>query len=157
VTNTLAYHDTELITTEKSLTAQAPWCSYVPLSIRSCATVSAYSVPTYKVESNRTSTKIIIILLINKNKHFLAFVLNFRNRCKMFHFKNFLRHLSRMFPQTFNRSIFIKFPFLIMLLISFNFDQGTSFLYKYLCIHFIKSVLKWTFCQSCYSRKSSIV
>ncbi len=71
MTNTLAYHDKELITTEKSLTAQAAWCSYVPLSIRSCATVSAYSVHTYKVESTRTSTKIIIILLVNQKKNFL--------------------------------------------------------------------------------------
>ncbi len=123
-----------------------------------CKCLLSYSVPTDKVESTQTSTKIIIILLINKNKHFLALVLNFRNCCKMFHSKNFLGHLSRMIPQTFNWSIFIKFPISFpILLISFSFDQGTIFLYKYLCIHFIKSVLKWTFCQSCYSRKSSIV
>ncbi len=31
-----------------------------------------------------------------------------------------------------------------------------SFLYKYRCLCFNKSVLKWTFCQSCYSRKNPI-
>jgi hypothetical protein len=88
---------------------------------------------------------------------FLAFVLNFHNRCKTFHSKNFLGHLSRTFPQTFHQSLYIKFPMLITLLISFSFNQATIFLYKYSCLCVNESVLNWTFCQSRYSRKNPIV
>jgi hypothetical protein len=63
-----------------------------------------------------------------------------------------------MFPQTFNQSLFIKLPILIMLLILFSFNQATIFLYKYSsCLCFNKSVLNWTFCQSCCSRKKLIL
>ncbi len=79
----------------------------------------------------------------------LEILLNFCNHFKTSYCKNFLGHLSRMFP-------FIKSPKLITLQISCSFYQAIIFLYKYSCLGFNKSVFNWTFCQLLYSLKNPI-
>ncbi len=89
--------------------------------------------------------------------YILAFVLNFRNCCKTFHCKTFSATFMKNFPELLVCPSLLKIPILITLPISFSFNQGITFLYKYSWLCFKKSVFNWTFCQLLYSWKNPIV
>jgi hypothetical protein len=89
--------------------------------------------------------------------NYLAFVLNFHNCYKTFHWKTSSVTFYEKLPQTLICPSLLKFHVLFMLLISFSYNEATTFLHKYSCLCFNSSVFHCNFCHLLYSWKNPIV